>query len=96
MVIILYRERLEPSLPDVTVGAVVPVIAADMSRHQPLHPATQVTVFVRPQQHVKMIGHQAISDQPHRHFFVCLPHQIDEGEEVFLFVKHIIATVTTI
>ena len=50
---------LETSLPDMAAGAVMTVLATHVRSHQPLHPpTTEVSVFIRPRQQLKMIGHQ--------------------------------------
>jgi hypothetical protein len=37
MIVVLDDETLVSPLPDMSAGAVMPVIPADMARHQPLH-----------------------------------------------------------
>src|SRR5262245_1466094 len=58
MVILLDRKGLETPLPHVAARGVVFEIPAHMGREQPLHPAAQVAVFVRPQDHMEVIGHE--------------------------------------
>ena len=72
------------------------MIPTYMRGQQPLHPATQVAIAVRPEQQMKMIGHQAITDQSHRNLFVSLLHQSDKGSEVFIFMKNIRPTIAPI
>ena len=63
MVIALNGKRLEASLPDMTAAVIVAKIAADMRRHQSLHPTAQVTIFVRPEKQVEVVIQQAVTDQ---------------------------------
>ena len=62
----------------------------------PLHPTTQVAIFMRPEQQMKMIGHQAIPDQSHRNLFVSLLHKSHKGGEVFVLMKYIRPTVAPV
>ena len=61
--ITLNREVFVATLPDVTGGAVLAVIVARMGSEQPLHPARNVTISVRPKDQVDMIWHQADCEQ---------------------------------
>lgn len=63
--VLLDGESLEAPLPDVAAAAVVAVIPPDMRGHQPLHPAAQVAVVVRPEHQVEMVGHQAQCEDAH-------------------------------
>jgi hypothetical protein len=96
VVVVLNGKRLESPLPDMTAAVVVPMVAADVRRHQPLHPTAQITIFVRPEQKVEMVVQQAVPDQSHANFVVCLPHQIDEGKKIFRLVKNVIAGIPTV
>ena len=75
---------------------VMTVVTADVSGHQPLHPPAEITVLVRPQNQVKMIGHQAMPDQSHGYLVMRLPHQVNERKKVFRLVEDIIACVPSI
>ena len=72
------------------------VVATHVRSHQPLHPPTEVSVFIRPQQQVKMIGHQAVAGQPHRNSLVTFAHQCDESEKVVWFMEDIATPVPAI
>ena len=89
MLIALDRKRFEPPLPHVAAAAVMPVIAADVARQQPLHPATEIAVAVRPKDEVKMVWHQAPADQAHRQPLAGRFKQADEGFVILIFVKHL-------
>jgi hypothetical protein len=39
------------------------MVAAGMSRQQPLHPAAEITIANRSDHHVKMVRHQTIAQQ---------------------------------
>ena len=73
---------------------VVPMITPDVRRHEPLHPAAQVSILMRPQQQVKMVCHQTKPCQPLRHFLVSLPHQVHKRSEVVIFVKDVTPELT--
>jgi len=51
---------------------------------------------MRPQQQVEMVCHETKTGQPHRHFFVSLPHQIHKRREVILLVKDVAAAIAPI
>ena len=96
MIVRFYWERLKSPLPNMTAPLVVPVIPADVTRHQPLHPATQVAVLERPKHQVKMVCQQAISHETHRQPLVRFSHQIYERQIVFGFVKNIPSPISAI
>lgn len=78
VLVLLDGERFESPLPDVAGGLVMLVVAADVRGEQPLHPAGQIAVLARPEDQVKVIRHQTISEQPHRHNFVGGREEADE------------------
>ena len=88
VLVLLDGERFESPLPDVAGGLVVLVVAADVRREQPLHPAGQIAILARPEDQVKMIRHQAISEQPHRHDIVGGGEEADECLIIGRLVKH--------
>ena len=61
MLILLDWEGLEPPLPDMAAGVVVPQLAAHVSHQEPVHPAAEVTIVVGPETQVDVIGHQAVT-----------------------------------
>jgi hypothetical protein len=75
---------------------VMAMVTANVRRHESLHPATEVAVFMRPQQQVEMACHQTKSSQPHRLFFVSLPHQVHKRDEVIIFVKDVAAAIARV
>lgn len=54
---------------------IMSMITASVKRHEPLHPATEVSVLMRLQKQLEMVCDQTKPRQPHRHLFVSLPHQ---------------------
>src|SRR5262249_9953478 len=58
VVVLLDRKGLETPLPHMAARGVVFVITANVSREQPLHPAAQIAVFVRPQDQMEVVGHE--------------------------------------
>ena len=53
------------------------MVAADVGRREPLHPAAEVAVFSRPEDQVEVIGQQAVGQQPHVVGFDFLEKQFD-------------------
>ena len=43
-----------------------------------------------------MVCHQTKPRQPHRHFFLSLPHETNEGSEIVLVVEDIAATIAPV
>ena len=86
--VFLDGERFESPLPDVAGGLVVLVVAADVCREQPLHPAGEIAVLARPEDQVKMVRHQAVTQEPHRNDFVGGVEETDEGLIIRPLVKH--------
>jgi hypothetical protein len=69
MAVVLHRKALERPLVQMPPTLAVPmsVPSVDVGRRQPLHEPRQLAVFPRPQQHVPVVGHQAISQQSNGH-----------------------------
>jgi hypothetical protein len=59
MAILLNGKAFEASLPHVPMTAVMPMIAADMTGHPPLHEGTQRSLCGGLHDEMKMIGHEA-------------------------------------
>ena len=76
--------------------AIVPMVAANMSRHEPLHPATQVPVVMGPQEQMKVIAHQAVPCQPHRDMVVSLKEEIDKCRIILILVEDPLACISPI
>ena len=81
---------------DVPAAAVVAMVAADVRREQPLHPMAEIAVAVRPQHQVKVIGHQAPRQNPHRQTLASGLEEPDEGRVIVLPVKHLAPAVPPI
>jgi hypothetical protein len=74
---------------------VAPMVTANVRRHEPLHPATQVSIFMRPQHR----GNGLSSDknlQPHGNFLVSLPHQVHKRREVIMLMKDVTAAIAPV
>ena len=67
-----------------------------MCRRQPLHPLAKVTIVLRPQHEMEMIGQKAIREQPHRDSLACLFHQFLKRRIVTIFMKDSLAPVATV
>jgi len=67
MLIVLGGERLEAALVHVSAARAVPVRVPSLSvgQRQPTGESRQFAVFPRPDHQVPMIGHHAVSQQPH-------------------------------
>ena len=96
MPIPLDRKVLEAALPDMAVAAVVPVIAADVTRQPPLHQPTEGVAARRFQDEMKMIGHQAEAQDFDRIFGFGDGQQVEKGAVVAVFVKDRRAPVATV
>jgi len=96
MFVLLDRKRLEPPLPNMPAAAITHPITVNVRRQQPLHERAEIVIAYRPKDQVKMIRHQAVADQPHRHAAASLPEQTDEIVIVVGVVKHLAALVAAI
>ena len=96
MLILLNRECFETPLPNAAVRAVTTVIGSNMGGEKPLHPTAQITVFVWPQQQMKVIGHQAVADNAHRPSRAGAIHQPQKMAIVGVRVENTRALIATI
>lgn len=96
MFVVLDRERLEPALPDVSAMGIMPEIAPNVRRHQPLHPPREVAVAVGPQDEVEVVGHQAVGEQSHGQPQTRLADDAEEGLVVLRLVEDLGAGVAAI
>src|SRR5208337_2847212 len=96
VVIVLDRGRLAPPLPEMAAGPVVPVIAACVGRQQPLHPAPEVTVDLRAQDQMEVIGHQAIVQDIDGQQGSRVDHRLHEFGVILIHVEHRLAAIAPI
>jgi hypothetical protein len=96
VLVLLNREGFESSLPNTSRRSIGPLILANVTGEQPLHPAAQITVTIRPQDEVKMIWHQTVSQQTHRDSLTGAFHEPDEGAIVRVGVKYTLAAIASI
>src|SRR5579863_742419 len=96
MLILLNRKRLEAALPDVAAGTVMAVVAADMARQQPLHPAAEISIVVRPKHQVKMVVEQAIREHAHRQARVRRRHQSNERRKIAILMEYVASRVAAV
>jgi hypothetical protein len=87
MLIFLSRKGLEPALPDVPAGVIVPQVAADVGGQEPVHPPAQVPVGVRPDGQMEMVGHKAVGQDAHGDAERGFGHHVEEGVVVLGLVK---------
>lgn len=78
MRILLNWKCFETTLPDTTGCITKPVMPADMACEQPVHPVTEITVAVWPQNQMKMVRHQTVRQYSHRYSIAGLCHQLNE------------------
>lgn len=96
MRVLLNRKTFEPALPHMAVAFVMPMVAADVTRHPPLHEGTHPHVGGRLDDKVKMIGHEAEAEDFDREFGFCRGEQSEEGGVVSFFMEHRSAAVPPI
>ncbi len=96
VLVLLNGKRLEPTLPDVAAGLVVSVVASNVGRQQPLHPAAEIPVLPRPEHQMKMVRHHAPGEQPHGQPFASLAKQSGKGREIIRLMKHALPSISTV
>jgi hypothetical protein len=94
--VLLDQKGLEPALPDVSAGMVMPLLAPDMGCQEPVHPAAQVPVLGRPEGQVEMIGHQTIGQHPHGIPEGGLGNDLNERVAIAIPVKDLGAGITPV
>jgi hypothetical protein len=78
MLVVFDGEGLEAPLPQVAAGSVVAVVAAHMRVEEPVHPMAEVAVVVRPQDQMKVVGHQTSSEYTDGHLDAGMAHGLDK------------------
>ena len=78
MIAILHRKRLESTLPHVARGAIMAMISPGVGHEQPLHSPAHVTVGVRPNHQVEMVGHKTVSQDVDGKSRLGVGHGVDE------------------
>ena len=96
MAVLLNGKTLEAALPDMAVAAVMPMVAAHVAGQPPLHEGTQRRLGDRPQDEMKMIGHQAEAEQLDGKLGLGRGEQLEEGGIVAVLVEDGGAAVATI
>ena len=96
MRVLLNRETFEAALPHMPVATVVPMIAADVAGHPPLHEQAECRVGGRLHDQVEMIGHEAEANDFDRVLRFCRGEQVDERGVVAVLVENPRATVPAI
>jgi hypothetical protein len=71
MLVTLNGKSLEKSLPNMTAAAVMLMIPAHMARQQPLHELAQRRWVSRFDNEMKVVGHQAKSEDLNLMSFLC-------------------------
>ena len=96
MRVLLNRETFEAALPHMPVATVVPMIAADVAGHPPLHERAEGSVGGRLHDQVEMIGHEADAEEFDGVFGFCRGEQVEKCGVVAVLVEDRGATVPTI
>jgi len=96
MVVLLNGKTFEAPLPYMPMTSVVPMVAADMTGHPPLHEAAQCSDCGRLHNQVKMIRHETEAKHVDRMLGFCRGEQVEEGGVVALLVKDHGSAVPTI
>ena len=96
VVILSDGKGLEPALPDVSVGMVMPLVTPDMGCQEPLHPTAPVPILGWPEGQVEMIGHQTIGQHPHGIPEGCLGNDFNERVVIPILVKDLGAGITPV
>ena len=87
MRVVLNRKTLEAALPHMPMTAVVPMIAADMTGHPPLHEGAQRRGRGRLHHEMNMIRHQTEAQERDGMRGVRRGEQVEEGDVVALLVE---------
>ena len=96
MAVLLNGEAFETPLPHMSMTAVVPMIAADMTGHPPLHEGAERGFRHRLHDEMKMIRHQTEAQEFDGMFGFRSGEQVEEGDVVTLLEEDRRATVPAI
>lgn len=96
MLVLLDRETFEPALPNMTMTSVMLMIAADMSRQEPLHKRAEGFRCFGLDDEVEVVGHQAKTEKGNRMFSLGHGKQVKESAVVSLFMKDGCAAISPI
>ena len=92
----LNRKTFEAALPDMAPTPVMPMVAAHMTGHPPLHECTERRFCCRLQDNVKMIRHETEAEHVNRIFSFRGGEQVEKRGVVAVLVKDDAPTVATI
>ena len=96
MAVLLNGKTFEAPLPHMPMTPVVPMVAADMTGHPPLHEATQCSGCGRLHNQMKMIRHQTEAKHVDGMLGFRRGEQVEEGGVVAIFMKDHGSAVPTI
>jgi hypothetical protein len=96
MIVIIHRERLEPTLPFVAYGTVMAMEAPHMGGAKPLHPTARITVVMGPHYKMEMVRHEAVPEQINGYAPAPLSHCLDKSIKVGRLVKDGLSTVAPV
>ena len=87
MIVFLNGEGFEAALPNMTGQAVSHVVTAAVGGQQPMDPGGQVVRVGGPEDEVEMVGHEAITKNPHGDMGVGLAEKVAKGGVVVRAVE---------
>lgn len=96
MRIFFNRKGLKAPLPDMARGTVALVVAPYVGRQQPLEVTREVALGPRPQDQMKVVGHETEPQQAHRHTLTGFLEQCQKGPVVGRVVKHLRAAIAPV
>ena len=96
MLVILNRKAFISALPDMAAGAIMPMVAANMAGHEPLHEFVEMFRLLRLYKQMKMVWHQTPGAQPDRKSFPRLLHNFREGQIVAILVEYLLSTIAPV
>jgi len=75
------------ALPNVAGGVIMPLVAADVGREQPVQPADQVSSSQGPERQMKMVRQHALCQNPHGIPQLRFGQEVDKRVEITIFVE---------
>ena len=96
VIVVLDGEGFESTLPHMSGRAVMTMISSGVGGQEPLHPASQVAIRMRPEHDVEVIGHQAVAEEVDRYPPSGIGHGLDEGVIIRRLVEHRLPAIAAI
>ena len=96
MLAALGGESLEAALPDMSCGFVGLAVAGNVRSKQPVHEAAKVAVLARPEAEMKVVGHQAVSQDAHLNAGAGLVKELHESVVIIGGMKNPVSGIAAI